>query len=331
MNKNCLFCNAKLDSQREPVLASLFGEGEPPFFQYICDYCGEYWIDLRIDSLTHDQKVMIASYLQTIKLNKYLPAIITYAQFKSAFTGKKYPVVAIEEMLDQFPKRVDEKLNRALQNLGKLSKERIGTIITVYFNQHAILYALDKTELTGILDALKDNGYIRYYEYTDPAYRVIVTAKGFDRIYELDKVNPASHQGFVAMWFDSSMDNAYKNGFQKAIEDAGYEPRRIDKEEFIGDIDDKIIAEIRRSKFLVADFTDFRSGVFYESGFAKGLGIDVIFTCREDQKDKIKEHFDTRQKKHILWRDEVDLYKQLLNIITANIGWGPQAKKEDPK
>ena len=79
------------------------------------------------------------------------------------------------------------------------------------------------------------------------------------------------------------------------------------------------MAEIRRSRFLVADFTEFRTGVFYESGFAKGLGIEVIFTCREDQKDKIKEHFDTRQEKHITWKDEPDLYNQLLNsMITSS-------------
>ena len=57
------------------------------------------------------------------------------------------------------------------------------------------------------------------------------------------------------MWFDLSMDEAYQNGIQPAIEDAGYEAVRIDRKDHNNKIDDEIIAEIRRSRFLVADFT----------------------------------------------------------------------------
>ena len=35
---------------------------------------------------------------------------------------------------------------------------------------------------------------------------------------------------------------------------------------------DRIIAQIRASKFVVADFTRNRGGVYYEAGFALGLG-----------------------------------------------------------
>ena len=65
------------------------------------------------------------------------------------------------------------------------------------------------------------------------------------------------------------------------IEDAGYEAVRIDEKEHTNKIDDEIIAEIRRSRFVVADFTQgkdgARGGVYYEAGFAHGLGIEVIF------------------------------------------------------
>ena len=44
-------------------------------------------------------------------------------------------------------------------------------------------------------------------------------------------------------------------------------------------IDDEIIGEIRRSRFLVADFTHgdkgARGSVYYEAGFAYGLGLPV--------------------------------------------------------
>ena len=92
-------------------------------------------------------------------------------------------------------------------------------------------------------------------------------------------------------------------------------------------IDDEIIAEIQRSRFLVADFTHgddgARGGVYYEAGFAHGLNRPVIFSCRENMVDKL--HFDTRQYNHILWKNENldEFRKDLTNRIEALIGEGP--------
>ncbi len=78
------------------------------------------------------------------------------------------------------------------------------------------------------------------------------------------------------MWFDTSMNNAWERGIKPGIEDSGYEPIRINEAEFNDRIDDEIIAAIRRSRFLVADFTQdgdrARDGFYYEAGgkrFAK--------------------------------------------------------------
>ena len=90
---------------------------------------------------------------------------------------------------------------------------------------------------------------------TDGLYSCVVEVSGYSRAEEL-RTNPDSAQCFVAMWFDPSMDEAYEKGIRPAIEeDSGYSASRIDRQEFIGKIDDEIIADIRRSRFLVADFT----------------------------------------------------------------------------
>ena len=168
-----------------------------------------------------------------------------------------------------------------------------------------------------------------------------VEVPGYSRIEELE-TNPDLSQCFVAMWFDDSLDDAYENGIKSAIEEAGYSPLRIDREEFLGKIDDAIIAEIRRSRFVVADFTHkvadirkgecheseegheqlgARGGVYYEAGFAHGLDLPVIFTCRSDMIDKV--HFDTRQFNHIVWENPDDLREQLTNRIGSVLGDGP--------
>ena len=54
---------------------------------------------------------------------------------------------------------------------------------------------------------------------------------------------------------------------------------------------DKVLGDIRLSPFVVADFTEHRNGVYLEAGFARGLGLRVVHTCRKDHMDKA--HFDT--------------------------------------
>ena len=159
-----------------------------------------------------------------------------------------------------------------------------------------------------------------------PRFRCMVTVNGYRQIAEQES-HVATTQAFVAMWFHDETDDAFKHGIKPAIEAAGYTPLRIDQKPDVNKIDDEIIAEIRRSRFLVADFTQdkegARGGVYFEAGFAQGLGIPVIYTCRKDVMDKL--HFDTRQYAHIVWETPDDLRNGLLNRILARIGEGPGA------
>ena len=104
---------------------------------------------------------------------------------------------------------------------------------------------------------------------------------------------------------------------------------RIDRDPSVDKIDDAIIAEIRRSRFLIADFTHgedgARGGVYYEAGYAHGLGIPVIFTCHKDKIDEL--HFDTRQYAHIVWDSPEELRTLLRDRILARIEEGPNATR----
>lgn len=131
-----------------------------------------------------------------------------------------------------------------------------------------------------------------------------------------------TNHAFVAMWFGEEMNAIYNAGIEPAIREAGYEPVRIDREHFLDNIHDAIIAAIRRSAFVVADFTHGADGqrgnVYYEAGFAHGLNLPVIFLCRQAEGNE-KLAFDTGQYTHILWKDAADLKRQLLDKIRAVI------------
>ena len=80
--------------------------------------------------------------------------------------------------------------------------------------------------------------------------------KGWLRLDELQRKEARSSQAFVAMWFNEATEEPYTDGLYKAIYDSGYDPRRVDQQHHhLNKVDDEIIAEIRRSRFLVADFT----------------------------------------------------------------------------
>ena len=129
-------------------------------------------------------------------------------------------------------------------------------------------------------------------------------------------------QAFVAMWFNSEMSDAYEYGIEPAIRDAGFVPMRIDEKKDANRIDDDIIAEIKKSHFVVADMTHgtdgVRGSVYYEAGFAHGHELDVIYCCRQDCIDGLP--FDTRQYHHIVWETPEELRRELTERIRARVG-----------
>ena len=229
------------------------------------------------------------------------------------------------------PLSVDERADRLLRFIGAQSKS-IGEIVPlspkgdagwsqVYESALAWSESIEHSEVIFLRDYLAEQGWIRRHNSIEYS----VTADGYRRIADVKK-NADATQAFVAMWFDEEMEYTYRHGIEPAIVNTGYRPMRIDQKADVVKIDDEIIAEIRRSRFLVADFTHgkagARGGVYFEAGFALGLGIPVIYTCREDVVDKI--HFDTRQYHHTLWKGPEDLRDQLEKRILALIGEGPE-------
>jgi nucleoside 2-deoxyribosyltransferase len=158
----------------------------------------------------------------------------------------------------------------------------------------------------------------------DATSKMVLSPKGYLAADDLEYQKVNSAQGFVAMSFGKEMDPAWSDGFRQGIEAAGYRPLRIDHKEHINGISDEIVAEIRRSRFVVTDYTHQRNGVYYEAGFASGLGLPLIPTCRADQ---IKDlHFDIAHINTLRWNDPKQLAIDLARRISAVIGDGPLRK-----
>ena len=261
-------------------------------------------------------------------------------------SGEERPAISSEVLreLCTFPDiSVTEKEERLLSFLGSESKclgheiefkfhqgneafERLGDAHSVYLNCLGHSGCAEKEELIFLLKYLEMKEYVTFTEYYGGVDATcVLRIKGYARIEEIQKHYVQSKKAFVAMWFHGSMDIVWEEGIEPAILDTGYDPMRIDKEEHIEKIDDRIIASIRNSRFVVADFTHgddgARGGVYYEAGFAHGLHIPVIFTCKNDSTKNL--HFDTRQYNHIFWDEPSEFREKLTYRILATIGNGP--------
>ena len=183
-------------------------------------------------------------------------------------------------------------------------------------------------EVVYLLNYLRDSGWLDHTGTNNMIFKEtglvqgVVTVAGFNQIAELVSAVDST-QAFVAMWFNPEMDQVYDQGIRPAVESSGFRPFRADREHFLGKIDDRVIAEIRRSRFLIADMTHGEKGargsVYFEAGFAFGLNLPVIYTCRKDIFDFL--HFDTRQYPHLGWTIEtIETFRQnLANKIRATI------------
>ncbi|NKE69625.1 hypothetical protein [Candidatus Manganitrophus noduliformans] len=290
--------------------------------EYDCHVCGDYSISrqssINLKSLTAVDKAKISAFTRERSLEKK-PRITIVSNREIAQVSAE-PAISADEIISLFPRTVSERLERALKNLYLNSSGIPGHLD--YINQnddYPILFAESREAYNFILMALVDAEWIECKNTPVGISSVTISVHGWNKLAEMEsrRIGKNSEQAFVAMWFNTNLNDSYSHGFKKAIEVCGYEVVRVDVKEHNEKIDDRIISEIRKSRFLVADFTGHRGGVYFEAGFALGLGLPVIWTCRQDHKDDL--HFDTRQFNHILWEDSSDLFERLRRRIEATI------------
>jgi hypothetical protein len=204
--------------------------------------------------------------------------------------------------------------------LSEMTQIRKGLRIPIDFTEQrfeASAYFDNLDDLCQLASYLEKRGLVR----SVTAEGCVVTIEGQIFAESLLTKPKISKNCFVAMWFDERMAQSFEKGFSLGIMQAGYTPIRIDGVHHNNKIDDEIIAHIRSSAFIVADFTGQRGGVYFEAGFAMGLGLPIVWTCHKDEVTEL--HFDVRQYNCLTWNDPEKLARDLKNRIEATIGHGP--------
>ncbi len=276
------------------------------------------------------QKALLTTWLIDQRLQGAVLPEITAELIDNSWRQMRQPLPV--------PARAD-RLLRYLANKFSVIGSPVTSLLNddIYYEMLAWSESANERELLFLADYLVKREWVDKSRNNNGVFMSTVTVDGYARVAELDAKNNDSLQGFVAMWFPDKnnkdydcIKKAYDEGIDLGIRQAGYDPLKINDLPHNDQITDKIISEIRRSKFLVADFTHgdtgVRGGVYYEAGFARGYNIPVIFTCRKDFFDKPGAiHFDIQQQNFILWTSPEDLREKLKNRITGSeIGWGAE-------
>jgi len=323
----CNLCNSDL----------IYSQAAEKFFGnfYNCSQCKKYAIEVNIENAIMDPRDDIAKYRSIL------------AGYLLERRDRKNPIsIRNQDDLDRIindpsvPKTITEKKNKLLKYISLSGN--IGEIVEVPF---AAAYAENDSELMALIKDLEKKSYIKNYS-DDGGYGAEITVEGIEYLESSSNIND-SKNCFVAMWFSDLMESAFNNSIYPACGENGYLAQKINDTHFNGDIMEKIHSQINKCRFVIADLTGYRGGVYYEAGYARGLGKEVIFTCKEDWYNKLvleevdtyknkkkvnsekrfveelrEVHFDLSHMNTIMWVDELDLKKKLFERIQLTIGVG---------
>lgn len=285
-----------------------FYPGEP--CQFDCRTCGQFGVTFQLQ---------VDRDLQEPHLHPFLSAAT-----RRAFEAGQPIVLSMENyraLADaQRAMRVSEKVTILLGLIAKHTETPghgwpISTDV-----DYPLIAARDPKELQAYLDHLVRSKLLHVEPISgdpdgDHAYEL--TIPGWQQLEPMPPLGGVPGRCFVAMWFHDDMDAVYTNGIEPAVRDAGFTAYRVKEDPTNKGITDLVLSEIRRAQFVVADFTGHRNSVYFEAGFAHGIGREVIWCCKEDEISNLT--FDTRHLGHIAWKDHDDLRLKLERSIRANI------------
>ena len=297
-----------------------------------CNICGTYEISGSL--LASEKHISIPHYL----LSGY---IRNQNEVNNPWINLNTMNIAEIEKNIQAPD-INEQIDMILEYIQKHSKHLGDMVELKMFQDYSLFYCKNMEELYYLCNAISEMKYLKpaqisgfapsYQDDKDNINYYSLSYSGIARLKESEKRNTDSSKCFVAMSFDDKYDFIYNEGIFKAIdEDAeiqkiGLKSYRVDKDLKISNdqtIVNKIIAGIRSSKCVIADFSGDNHNVYFEAGYAMGFNIPVILMCQKDkfkdEEGRINIKFDLRAHPFFLYENIEDLKDKLRAAIKANI------------
>ncbi len=312
--KECILCGNKAEFYRKSIRRCS---------EYSCKDCGIYAVSDSFQSDRIKLHSLMRYYLKHV--NKESTKEICFVSDNKNIQDDDYTYVDTKTLENLYPTTLARRVEMVMINLSEYIKvlgDRYWLSGIVDKHQEKNIYNMFLVDdicgdenLLGQVNTICDI----LFEMGLTANNSIdtFTIKGWEFIENIQEKQKELPQAFIAMSFSENMNSA-KTKIIQAIVDSGYIPMIISDKEHNNQIVPEILFEIKRSKFVIADLTEHRNGVYYEAGYAQALDKEVIISCKSE--DFGKTHFDVAQKNTVVWQDEDDLYERLLKRIESTIG-----------
>lgn len=322
---NCYLCN--MQARREPP------DGARDMNFVSCDACGRYGLEGYLAAASSTSDVFVQ------------PWILSHVSRQALVAGAAAPEWTEETIARALRDpanhpSVPRKLENVLHFLASKSP-RAGTMVIVKPHADwALVGANNPDEYRFLLSILKQREWISWafnQKLADGSMGdwAIIQGEGYEHLDSTDTPPKDSEQVFVAMSYREELQDAYHIGIEAPLRRLGYVPVRVDKEDLGGlPISEAVRARIRRCRFVIADFTDNKRDVYFEAGFAVGIGRPVVLTCHRDHLDQRPVGRDDPDDRHvresvrhqqfILWSTPEELSGALESRVDAGFGQGPK-------
>jgi hypothetical protein len=100
---------------------------------------------------------------------------------------------------------------------------------------------------------------------------------------------------------------------KSAAEQCGIQASRIDEEQSNEKITDRILEAIKKARFVIVDLTKERPNVFFEAGYAHGIGKTPIYIAKEGTTFQ----FDVKDYPIITFKNMTKLREELVKRLSA--------------
>lgn len=294
-----------------------------------CMRCGDYFIDghfekiLRDNSFSMEEIIQISGWIRAQRSPQITKSVLKNISKTSIPSIAERGINLLRYLAKKFPKPGEyiilplEQVGKIVINRHRINEEGLSQAASEILPLLGVSYSENYNDLRYLLkEYLEKQGYLDSIKDS-----LFITPNGWTFIEDYLAQKGTSKIAFIAMWYDEKHMKKLFPYISEAVEQTGYTPKVVISHEHNNDINDEIIALIKKSRFLIADFTGQRGGVYFESGLAKGLGKEVIWLCHENEKTNL--HFDTSHYNFIFWNDNkkglAELSKKLKSRIEATI------------
>ena len=328
MTDRCLICKSNLNDHRAMANAD----------QYIldCPRCGKFNITGtlqamligRIDEENEEWRWILSHWIRQ-RQGEGQPIVIGVNDYK------KIPQeMGLPSLLEQ--------ADNLIFYLGKVLKTHSSTHRTCSLKLTALLGAKDPSDVDYVATYLQDEGYLFFKKLTlddtieqnaihgnDSDKEFGLTVKGWFKFEDMKKSSSNSKFAFMAMEYNDELFKIARNVFRPAVLQTGFDLKILRDYLKPGIVDNQMIVEIKKSRFLLADLTHRNNGAYWEAGYAEGLGKPVIYLCEKSEFEKHRTHFDTNHYTTIVW-DKQSFEKSMEDLkAIIRITFPAEAKMSD--